>query len=57
MENLYFELTRELNAEGPIAALASGQAVVFYRLAIMSKDGDWILVETPRACQRVLDVL
>jgi hypothetical protein len=26
VENLYFELTRELNAEGPIAALASGQA-------------------------------
>jgi len=57
VENLYFELTRELNAEGPIAALASGQAVVFYRLAMMSKDGDWILMETPAACQRALDVL
>jgi hypothetical protein len=57
VENLYFELTRELNAEGPIAALASGQAVVFYRLAMMSKDGDWILMETPAACRRVLDVL
>ncbi|HEY6322442.1 MAG TPA: hypothetical protein VJA16_12875 [Thermoanaerobaculia bacterium] len=57
MENLYFELTRELNAEGPIAALASGQAVVFYRLAMMSKDGDWILMETPAACRRALDVL
>ena len=57
MENLYFELTRELNAEGPIAALASGQAVVFYRLAMMSKVGDWILMETPAACRRALDVL
>jgi hypothetical protein len=57
VENLYFELTRELNAEGPIAALASGQAVVYYRLAMMSKDGDWILMETPAACQRSLDVL
>jgi len=57
VENLYFELTRELNADGPIAALASGQAVVFYRLAMMSKDGDWILRETPAACRRALDVL
>jgi hypothetical protein len=40
VHNLYFDLTRELNAEGSIAALASGQAVVYYRLAIMSKDGD-----------------
>lgn len=57
VHNLYFDLTRELNAEGSIAALASGQAVVYYRLAIMSKDGDWILQETPEACGRALDVL
>jgi hypothetical protein len=57
MGNVYFDLTQELNAEGPIAALASGQAVVFYRLALMSKDGDWILRETPNACARVLAVL
>lgn len=57
MSNLYFDLTEELNAEGPIAVLASGQAVVFYRISLMSKDGDWILRETPEACQRALDVL
>lgn len=57
MSNLYFDLTEELNAEGVIAALASGQAVVYYRLAIMSKDGDWILRETPEACRRALAVL
>lgn len=57
MGNIYFDLTRELNAEGPIAALASGQAVVFYQVAIMSKDGDWILEETPAACERALSVL
>jgi hypothetical protein len=57
VENVYFDLTQELNAEGAIAVLASGQAVVFYRLAIMSKDGDWILRETAAACRRVLDVL
>lgn len=57
MRNLYFELTEELNAEGVIAVLASGQAVVYYQLAIMSKDGDWILQETPEACRRALAVL
>ncbi len=56
-ENIYFELTAELNAAGRIAVLASGQAVVWYRLAMMSKDGDWILRETDAACQRVREVL
>lgn len=55
--NFYFDLTRELNAERCIVLLASGQAVVYYRLALMSKDGDWILEETPDACRRVLEVL
>jgi hypothetical protein len=32
-------LTREFNRDEPIALLASGQAVVFYRIAMMSKDG------------------
>lgn len=41
--NVYFELTRAFNAAGPIAALASGQAVVYYRIAIMSKDGDRVI--------------
>lgn len=56
-DNLYFELTREFNEDGHIAVLASGQAVVYYRVAIMSKDGDWILRETGAACSRVLAVL
>ncbi len=55
--NVYFDLTREFNALGPVAALASGQAVVYYRVAIMSKDGDWVVRETADACRRVLDVL
>jgi len=57
MRNIYFELTEEFNAQGTIAILTSGQAVVFYRIAIMSKDGDWILRETPQACARILEVL
>ncbi len=55
--NVYFDLTEELNAEGVIAVLASGQAVVFYKISMMSKDGDWILREAPEACQRALAVL
>ncbi len=56
-DNVYFELTAAFNAAGRIAVLASGQAVVWYRLAMMSKDGDWILRETDAACQRVRAVL
>jgi hypothetical protein len=55
--NVYFDLTEELNAEGDIAVLASGQAVVFYKISMMSKDGDWILRETPEACRRTLAIL
>jgi len=57
MANIYFELTEEFNAKETIAILTSGQAVVFYRIAMMSKDGDWILRETPAACARVLEAL
>jgi len=57
MPNVYFALTEEFNSEGLIALLASGQAVVFYRIALMSKDGDWVLRETAGACRRVRSVL
>lgn len=57
MRNVYFDLTAEFNRDGTIALLASGQAVVYYRRALMSKDGDWILAETSEACDRVRSVL
>ena len=57
MVNVYFALTEEFNAEGVVALLASGQAVVFYRIALMSKDGDWVIRESDEACQRVRAVL
>lgn len=57
MVNVYFGLTEEFNAEGVVALLASGQAVVFYRIALMSKDGDWVVRESEQACQRVRAVL
>ncbi len=57
MGNIYFELTEEFNAKGLDVVLTSGQAVVYYRIAMMSKDGDWVLREDPAACSRILDVL
>ncbi|MEA2605137.1 MAG: hypothetical protein QOF89_6129 [Acidobacteriota bacterium] len=57
IRNVYFDLTEELNTEGEIAVLASGQAVVFHRVSMMSKDGAWILRETPEACRRALSIL
>ncbi|MFV1958876.1 MAG: hypothetical protein ACC662_05620 [Planctomycetota bacterium] len=55
--SVYLDLTREFNRGGFRAILSSGQAVVLHRLAIMSKDGDWILRETPEALEHVLGVL
>ena len=55
--SIYLDLTRQFNAGGLRAILSSGQAVVLHRLAIMSKDGDWILREEAQATQHVLHVL
>ena len=54
--NVYIELTHAFNATGLNAVLSSGQAVVFHRLAIMSKDGDWILAKR-NGCFIAFDVL
>ena len=43
--NIYLELTEAFNTGALRAIICSGQAVVLHRLAIMSKDGDWILRE------------
>ncbi len=37
--------------------ISSGQAVVLHQLAIMSKEGDWILREDPESINHVLKVL
>jgi hypothetical protein len=57
MINPYLELTRELNRGRLRALLSSGQAVVMHRLAIMSKDGDWILREDAETTAHVLTTL
>lgn len=43
--NIYLELTKLFNVGKLRAVLSSGQAAVLHRLAVMSKDGDWILRE------------
>lgn len=57
MHNPYLELTEELNRGRLRVLLSSGQAVVVHRLAIMSKDGDWIVREDAEAVGHVLDTL
>ncbi|GDY12533.1 hypothetical protein LBMAG53_14110 [Planctomycetota bacterium] len=57
MTSVYLDLTREFNHGRTRAVLSSGQAVVFHRLAIMSKDGDWIIREDEEALDHLLAVL
>lgn len=54
---IYLDLTREFNAGSLRAVICSGPAAVLHRLAIASKDGDWILREDPAALGHVLGVL
>lgn len=55
--SIYLNLTREFNRGGVRAILAGGQAVVMHRLAIMSKDGDWIIREDESSLSHILAVL
>lgn len=57
MHNPYLDLTQEFNDGCLRTLLSSGQAVVVHRLAIMSKDGDWIVREDAAALEHVLNVL
>lgn len=57
MENPYVDLTLAFNRGRLRAILSSGQAVVLYRLAVTSKDGDWILREDRETLDHVLGVL
>jgi hypothetical protein len=57
MENVYLRLTADFNEGRHRAMICGGQAVVLHRLAVMSKDGDWILREDDEALRHVLAVL
>lgn len=55
--NPYFAFTDVVNRERPIVLLSSGQACVWYRLTLASKDGDWIIRDEPAAYATVLATL
>ena len=55
--NIFLDLTRQFNHGQVRAILAGGQAVVLHRLAMMSKDGDWILREEPQTIAHILPIL
>lgn len=55
--NIYINLTNKFNEGRLRAVLSSGQAVVLHRLAIMSKDGDWIVREDDDSLAYILGVL
>lgn len=57
MANKYHEFTILFNRGKKRTVIASGQAVVLHRLAIMSKDGDWIIREDEESFQYVLAAL
>lgn len=55
--NVYVRLTEDFNRGRVRAMISSGQAVVLHKLAIMSKDGDWIIREDGEATRHILTVL
>jgi hypothetical protein len=55
--SIYIELTNQFNAGRVRAILSGGQAAVLHRLAMMSKNGDWILREESETMEHVLSVL
>lgn len=55
--NPYFAFTDACNCRRSTVILASGQACVWYRLTLASKDGDWIVREEPDALATVLSEL
>ncbi len=55
--SIYLKLTEEFNQSRTRAVICSGQAVVLHRLAVMSKDGDWILREDEETVTHILSVL
>lgn len=54
---IFLELTRDFNAARLRTVICSGQAAVLHRLAIASKDGDWIAREDSEALEHIRDVL
>lgn len=56
--SIYINLTHAFNGGERLRCIvSSGQAVVLYQLAMMSKDGDWIVHEDAQSFAHVLQVL
>lgn len=55
--SIYLELTKQFNLGRLRTIVSSGQAVVLLRLAIASKDGDWIVREDQEAIDHVIATL
>ena len=56
-DNVYINLTRKFNRGKMRAVICSGQAAVLHRLALMSKDGDWILKEDEESLRTIQKIL
>ncbi len=54
---IYINLTNEFNEGKLRAVICSGQAAVLHKIAIMSKDGDWIIKEDEETTQHILKTL
>lgn len=57
MTNIYLDLTKKFNKDKIRTVICSGQSVVLHQLAIMSKDGDWIIREEQETLDHILSVL
>ena len=57
IKNIYIELTEKINAGRLRAVICSGQAAVLHRIAIMSKDGDWIIREDQECLSHIMNIL
>ena len=57
MDNIYLELTDRFNQGHLRAVLSSGQAVVMHKMALASKDGDWIVREDTASLDWILEIL
>ena len=56
-KNVYLSLTNLFNNDKKRVVITSGQAVVLHKLAVMSKDGDWIVQEDEGDLEYLLSVL
>ncbi len=57
IKNIYIELTEKFNDGRLRAVICSGQAAVLHRIAMMSKDGDWIIMEDQECLSHIIHVL